>query len=83
MDKCKVDFRANGCPFSTRDRNNGEAGSNHCANLYKGGWWFTDCSWSNLNGIYYEYTNNTLQAWFPNDLIDAGIRLSEMMITKN
>ncbi|CAM4675962.1 unnamed protein product [Caretta caretta] len=39
--------------FSTRDRDN-DLGSNaqNCAAIYKGAWWYKDCHWSNLNGMY-------------------------------
>uniref|UniRef100_A0A8C0HDD7 Fibrinogen C-terminal domain-containing protein n=1 Tax=Chelonoidis abingdonii TaxID=106734 RepID=A0A8C0HDD7_CHEAB len=39
--------------FSTRDHDN-DLGSNaqNCAALYKGAWWYKDCHWSNLNGMY-------------------------------
>ncbi|KAG6927287.1 ficolin 1 [Chelydra serpentina] len=35
--------------FSTKDRNNGLKSVNH-AESYEGGWWFSDCLQSNLNG---------------------------------
>ncbi|KAK2171725.1 hypothetical protein NP493_1034g00007 [Ridgeia piscesae] len=37
--------------FSTRDRDN-DANTSHCAQVYKGGWWYAACHYSNLNGLY-------------------------------
>ena len=44
----------NGMMFTTRDH-----GGNYCANQYKGVWWYTNCHYSNLNGIY----SSTAYAW--------------------
>ena len=41
----------NGQPFSTKDVDN-DAYDNSCANVYKGGWWYKSCHYSNLNGLY-------------------------------
>ncbi|KAK3587900.1 hypothetical protein CHS0354_014412 [Potamilus streckersoni] len=40
-----------GYQFSTIDRDN-DALSASCASLYQGGWWYSACHRSNLNGIY-------------------------------
>nr|XP_060626310.1 veficolin-1-like [Anolis sagrei ordinatus] len=42
----------NGFAFSTRDRDNDGHESGSCAVLYKGGWWYSQCHTSNLNGLY-------------------------------
>ena len=40
-----------GYSFSTKDRDNDVDGG-HCAQLYKGAWWYVNCHHSNLNGQY-------------------------------
>ncbi|XP_026178820.1 angiopoietin-related protein 4-like [Mastacembelus armatus] len=43
---------ASGLPFSTADRDNDLAADVNCAELLTGGWWFSSCGESNLNGRY-------------------------------
>lgn len=46
--------------FSTRDKDQEER-SIHCERTFEGhnsGWWFRDCVYTNLNGIYYEHGPN-------------------------
>ncbi|XP_023147408.1 angiopoietin-related protein 4-like [Amphiprion ocellaris] len=43
---------ASGLPFSTADRDNDLAADVNCAELLSGGWWFSSCGESNLNGKY-------------------------------
>lgn len=43
---------ASGLPFSTADRDNDLAEDVNCADLLSGGWWFSSCGESNLNGRY-------------------------------
>ncbi|XP_029285325.1 angiopoietin-related protein 4-like [Cottoperca gobio] len=41
-----------GLPFSTADKDNDLAADVNCAELLSGGWWFSSCGESNLNGRY-------------------------------
>ncbi|CAB1449863.1 unnamed protein product [Pleuronectes platessa] len=43
---------ASGVSFSTVDRDNDLAADANCAELLSGGWWFSSCGESNLNGRY-------------------------------
>lgn len=40
-----------GRPFSTYDEDNDRV-RHSCANVSQGGWWYNNCYWSNLNGVY-------------------------------
>jgi len=49
--------RHNGMMFSTHDSDN-DIGVRNCASTYKGGWWYRDCDYSHLNGVYRDRTCN-------------------------
>ncbi|XP_063417037.1 techylectin-like protein [Mytilus trossulus] len=38
--------------FSTKDNDNDKNGSQNCASVYTGSWWFGACHYSNLNGVF-------------------------------
>ncbi|TWW72729.1 Angiopoietin-related protein 4 [Takifugu flavidus] len=43
-----------GLPFSTRDQDNDQKNDTNCAKHLSGGWWFSSCGHSNLNGRYFQ-----------------------------
>ncbi|CAN9503231.1 unnamed protein product [Ophioblennius macclurei] len=43
-----------GLPFSTRDQDNDQKADINCAKHLSGGWWFSNCGRSNLNGRYFQ-----------------------------
>ena len=52
----------NGKTFVTKDREN----DHHCAHDRMAGWWFDQCNFSNLNGVYYptgQTTDHTGITW--------------------
>ncbi|KAF8789151.1 Techylectin-5A like protein [Argiope bruennichi] len=40
----------NNMGFSTKDKRF-EKSASHCINIKKGGWWYSDCGWSDPNGV--------------------------------
>ncbi|KAK9539020.1 hypothetical protein VZT92_004154 [Zoarces viviparus] len=43
-----------GLPFSTHDQDNDQKNDTNCAKHLSGGWWFSNCGRSNLNGRYFQ-----------------------------
>ncbi len=71
-----------GMRFSANDTDNDVHGQ-HCAPLYKGGWWYRDCHKANLNGKYLggvttEYA--TGMCWKPWHGYYYSLKTSEMKI---
>ncbi|CAG2213935.1 unnamed protein product [Mytilus edulis] len=46
----------NGHRFSTKDSDNDNHPTNHCATMFPGAWWFNHCVSSDLNGQYFLMT---------------------------
>ncbi|XP_022542700.1 angiopoietin-related protein 4 [Astyanax mexicanus] len=44
---------SSGLAFSTRDKDNDQKNDLNCAKHLSGGWWFSNCGKSNLNGRYF------------------------------
>ncbi|XP_008707670.2 ficolin-1 isoform X3 [Ursus maritimus] len=45
-------------PFSTKDQDN-DSNSENCAERYQGGWWYSSCHSSSLNGLYLRGSHET------------------------
>ncbi|MCL4152827.1 UNVERIFIED_CONTAM: hypothetical protein GTU68_005204 [Idotea baltica] len=46
--------RQNGQAFSAKDQDNDIDDKRHCADLFRGGWWYRNCHRSNLNGFQHK-----------------------------
>ncbi|KAJ6649378.1 Ficolin-1 [Pseudolycoriella hygida] len=51
----------NGYMFTTKDSDN-DVHSYNCAESMKGAWWYTNCYWSNLNGVWMSQKKSMLVA---------------------
>jgi hypothetical protein len=51
----------NGRSFSTKDRDN-DAHTGNCAKDRHAAWWFRNCDYANLNGLYNDNTGNTVES---------------------
>ena len=69
-----------GSPFSTKDRDN-DASSSNCASRRKGSWWYKNCYYSNLNGLYMNgKDNNEGMVWYHWKNNHKSVKRSEMKI---
>lgn len=56
---------SNGQQFTTFDGDNDKLTTGNCAvDIMYGGWWFSDCGTSNLNGNYREAYGRRSMHWF-------------------
>ena len=60
--------------FSTFDSDNDSRSTANCASWLFGGWWFTDCHDSNLNGKYYSGGKMAIDYDSKNILIYTGVQ---------
>lgn len=67
-----------GMKFSTVDQDNDPVLSDTCTNYHPGGWWFSTCLESNLNGAFDAKTNTLTTLYWKN--ISQAIIQTEMKI---
>lgn len=75
----------NGQMFSTMNRDNDQSGNYSCAQNSKGGWWYNNCHYANLNGLYLSATNKSHAigiTWFTWKGHDSSLKKTEMKIRR-
>ena len=73
----------NGYRFSTRDQDNDIYTGGSCAQLFKGGWWYSDCHSSNLNGLYHGGSHSSYADgvnWYTWKGYYYSLKLTEMKV---
>nr|XP_019542389.2 fibrinogen-like protein A [Aedes albopictus] len=70
-----------GYKFSTMDNDHDEIKEN-CAVIYRGAWWYNNCYYSNLNGLYQKGDDGTHLNWYHIKANHEGLAYSRMMIRK-
>ena len=74
----------NNCQFSTYDQDNDKSTRQHCAQKYKGAWWYNGCNVSTLNGLYYLHGRQTSHAngvnWKGFRGLDYSLKFTEMKV---
>ena len=68
-----------GSPFSTKDRDNDASSSSNCASSFTGAWWYNNCLYSNLNGLYSKNTAHGM-VWYHWKNNHKSVKRSEMKI---
>jgi len=63
--------------LSTRDQDN-DGASYSCAVLWHGAWWYKNCAWSNLNGLYLRGSGPDRVTWLDWKNSWYSMRFSEM-----
>ncbi|XP_049548921.1 fibrinogen-like protein A [Anopheles darlingi] len=69
-----------GRKFSTKDRDNDAWNTIHCAQIYEGAWWHSDCTLANLNGRYTNAINDKSMHWYYFKSNWQGLKYSRAMI---
>ena len=78
-------FTATEEKFSTWDNDNDKNYHWNCAEFLKGGWWYYECFYSSVNGLFYNKSNpNPDHMSWPNwGQFYGGITFSEMKVKMN
>ncbi|KAL3832728.1 hypothetical protein ACJMK2_024344 [Sinanodonta woodiana] len=66
-----------GYSFSTIDSDS-DSFSGNCALAYQGGWWYSACHWSNLNGVYGSQQYGTGLNWYTTTGYYESLSFTEM-----
>ena len=77
---------SNGDQFSTKDRDNNDYSSRNCAVYQRSGWWHENCTWTNLNGQYYEskqHNNDAAIYWYNWRYSKSSMKRVDMKIKPN
>ncbi|XP_078603955.1 uncharacterized protein LOC144877784 [Branchiostoma floridae x Branchiostoma japonicum] len=75
-----------GMYFSTRDRENDNHSTTHCAQVYKGAWWYNNCHHACLNGLYLGGVHQSSSDgvnWYPWKGSNYSLKTTEMKIRPN
>ncbi|XP_066932879.1 angiopoietin-related protein 2-like [Clytia hemisphaerica] len=75
----------NGERFSTFDQDNDSDGNRHCAQLFKGAWWFHNCQHVSLNGAFDALMNERAFdcIWWGDYDDDGRMMFSEIKVRRN
>ncbi|XP_059175169.1 tenascin-R-like [Physella acuta] len=71
----------NGMAFSTVDRDN-DGYSDHCAERWRGGWWYKSCHYVNVNGVWASKTNGQGIIWYGISTHDNSLEHVEMKLRR-
>ena len=78
-------IRHNGFKFSTIDSDNDVSDGRSCAETHVGAWWYRDCKYASLNGVYRTDNPTTPDdgiTWKPWKGHNHSLKKTEMKIRK-
>ncbi|XP_056023159.1 ryncolin-2-like [Ostrea edulis] len=78
-DKMIKAHNLNGTSFSTKDRDNEQLSGNCAIINHTGGWWYNDCAYSDLNGVYQPSNKKNIAGLFWGEG-GENMKTTEMMI---
>ncbi|XP_035233316.1 techylectin-5A-like [Stegodyphus dumicola] len=65
--------------FTTRDKKNDKITTGNCAEKQRGGWWYYNCGYANLNGLYIRGSSENGTTWY-NFRGSKSLKSTEIMI---